>query len=229
MVFEVSRAKREVVEKLVERDWTPTDLAAELGKSRTTVYNHLDDLHQRGLLSKTTVSAKTRPKTKYSIGDGFVQYVAVLPGSFAEQSFQITPSKAATLRVWDLPQEEFHPFVEEYWWRLRTHDEIDVADDVLAVAVYGSVARGEADDQSDVDVLLIARDEADVRSITEVYGTVRLEVGASSKIAMTEVFTASEYRESVAHGSDFLAEIQDELHVVYDPERVLRRPEAIGE
>jgi hypothetical protein len=55
-------------------------------------------------------------------------------------------------------------------------------------------------------------------------GSVVLEVFGESKIGMTEVFSRREYRNSLAHGSDFLDAIRDELHPLYDPDRVLIDP-----
>jgi predicted ArsR family transcriptional regulator len=129
-VFEVNEAKKEILEHLVIRDWTPTDLAEELDKSTNTVYNHLGELHERGLLTRTQVPAKTRPKTQYSIGEGFLQYIAVLPGRYTEKSVELTPEKQAILHIWDIPQEEFHPFVQKYWWALTNSADGDDRDDV---------------------------------------------------------------------------------------------------
>jgi predicted transcriptional regulator len=84
MVFAVSAAKERILQKLAEQDWSPTDLAEELGKSPETIYNHLHDLEEQGVLSTRQVAAKTRPKTEYSIGNGLIQYVAVLPGQYQQ-------------------------------------------------------------------------------------------------------------------------------------------------
>ena len=223
MVFEVSAAKKQVLEKLVDRDWSPTELADELGKSPSTIYNHLDGLAEQGVVTTQAVAAKTRPKTEYSIGDGFVQYIAVLPGRFAEGTLALNAHKAALLRIWLVPQAAFHPYLEELWRRLKREDGL------VAVAVYGSVARGEAGPGSDIDVLLVAADEAAKQRFTEAYGSVRLTVGDQSKLCMTEVYTEPEYRNSVGQGSTFLENVRAERHLVYDPDRLLDRPEAVGQ
>ena len=228
-MFEVSTAKKEVLRKLAEQPWTPTDLADELGKSSNTVYNHLDELQDLGVLTKKQVEAKTRPKTEYSIGDGFMQCVAVLPGQFTEKTLPLTPEKQAILRIWDIPQEELHPFVQQYWWTLRNHAALDYPEDVVAVAVYGSVARGDADEDSDVDVLVIASDEEAEESVSTHLGSVRIEDGDDARICLTETYTAESYRNSLAHGSNFLENVQDELQIIYDPGRVLQHPETVIE
>lgn len=223
MVFEISTAKREILQKLVQQDWTPTDLAQDLGKSTSAVYNHLDDLAEQGILVTTQVAAKTRPKTEYSIGPGFMQSVTVLPGQYQERVLGLSPHKEAIIRIWNLPQDAFHPFLEAFWWRLRTAPDIDLETDVTALAVYGSVARGDADADSDIDILAIVADDEAEASINQAVGTVRLDIPEGSKIAITELFTRDDYRQSVAHGSSFLENVQDELHVLYDPDRILTR------
>jgi len=221
MAFEVSTAKKQVLEKLADRDWSPTELAEELGKSPGTIYNHLHDLAEQGVLTTQEVAAKTRPKTEYSIGDGFVQYIAVLPGTFAEGTLALDANKAAFLRIWLVPQAAFHPYLEELWWRLKQEDGLEAA------AVYGSVARGEAGPDSDIDLLLIAADETAAERLEDEYGSLRLTADGRSKLCMAEVYNRGEYRNSVAHGSEFLENVQEELHMIHDPDRLLDRPEVL--
>lgn len=214
MTFEVSAARAEVLEKLAERDWTPTELAYELGKSTSAVYNHLDALADRGVVSKRQVAAKTRPKTEYSIDDGFFQYLAVLPGQYARGMLPLDDNKRALLSIWTIPQVEYHPYLESLWFQLRDEDGL------VAVAVYGSVARGDADEESDIDVFLIA-DDGHAERLKDAYGTRRFKYQDVTKLGMAQVYTPESYRTSLAGGSDFLASIQDELHVVFDSRGVL--------
>ena len=213
-MFEVSAAREEVLEKLAERDWTATGLADELGKSTAAVYNHLDALDDTGVVSKRQVAAKTRPKTEYSIDEGFFQYLAVLPGQYARGTLPLDANKRALLSIWTIPQSEFHPYLESLWFQLREEEGL------VAVAVYGSVARGDADKESDIDALLVA-DADHERRLRDTYGTRRFKYQDGTKLGMAQVYTPESYRTSLAGGSDFLAGIQDELHVVFDPDRVL--------
>jgi DNA-binding PadR family transcriptional regulator len=227
MVFAVSAAKERVLRKLAERDWSPTDLAEELDRTPETIYNHLHDLEDQGVLSTRQIEAKTRPKTEYSIGNGLIQYVAVLPGHFQQGSIRLDVHKEAVFRIWMVPQDEFHPYLEQYWWRLRTCEDLAFEDDIVAVAVYGSVARGEADEDSDVDLLVVAADEAAGEVVRDRFGSALVKGGTGSKICMTETYTEKEYRDSLAHGSDFLDTIRDERHVLYDPDRFLLQSEPV--
>lgn len=221
MLFEVSTAKKQILDYLAEQDWSPTDLAEDLGKSPETLYNHLNELAEQGVLTKTSVAAKTRPKTEYSIGDGFVEYIAILPGQVIQRTLELDATKEALFRIWAVPQQEFHPYLEKLWWQLNQEDGL------RAAAVYGSVARGEAGADSDIDLLLIVEDEAAEHAFMEAYGSLRLTVDNRSKLCMAQVYTVDEYRNSVAHGSEFLASVQEEVHVIHDPDRLLDQPEAM--
>jgi DNA-binding Lrp family transcriptional regulator len=227
MVFAVSAAKKQILQKLVEQDWSPTDLAEELGKSPETIYNHLHDLAEQGVLSTTTVEAKTRPKTEYSIGNGLIQYIAVLPGRFQEGTLDLDVHKETVFRIWMVPQDTFHPYLERYWWQLRTYEDLSFEEDIAAVAVYGSVARGEADRDSDIDVLVIVTDDETEDAVNEHLGSTLVKIGDGSKICMTETYTVQDYRNSLAHGSDFLDTVRDECHIIYDPDRLLTQPETV--
>lgn len=214
-MFEITEARKRVLEKLAEGDWTPTELAEELGLKPQTAYNHLQQLEEKGVLEKSRVEAKTRPKTRYSVGEGFVQYLAVLPGEFAIRTLRLNSNKKALFKIWSIPQPEFHSYLEEVWHELKKEDGI------LAAGVYGSVARGEADQDSDIDLLIIT--ENDKREVEEKYGSRVIEGEGDSKLIMSQVYTLKEYRNSLAHQSDFLTRVKDELVPVFDPEGILWR------
>lgn len=228
-MFAVSQAKKQVLEQLSVQDWTPTDLAAELGKSPGTVYNHLDDLAAQGVLTTRQVPAKTRPKTAYSLGPGFVQYIAVAPGVVQEGALTLDVDKGPLLRIWMLPQETFHPYLQEYWWRLTHSPDIDLQTDIRAVGVYGSVARGDADEGSDIDVLVVAEGRDAAATVTDRVGSVRLEIAGDARIVLTEVFTAEEFRNSWVHESQFLQDVLPEIHPIFDPGRGFDHPESVVE
>lgn len=220
MVFDLSQAKMEILRELTKQDWTPTDLAEKLGKSNNTIYNHLSQLYEDGVLSKKSVSAKTRPKTQYSIDDGFIQYIAVLPGQLTEQKVHLTPRKEAMFRIWSVPQDEFHPYIEDYWHQLRMSDELNVE----AVGIYGSVARGTADEDSDIDIIVVTDDDDPEQINDDLMSSVRVTTDSGSRIFMNEIYTEQEYRDSVAHGSSFLENIRDEIIPIYDPDQILTEP-----
>ena len=53
-----------------------------------------------------------------------------------------------------IPQQEYSPLAEEFVSESLKF----LGDDLLGIVLYGSIARGEANENSDMDVLLVARD-----------------------------------------------------------------------
>ncbi|OKY77431.1 MAG: Minimal nucleotidyltransferase [Candidatus Methanohalarchaeum thermophilum] len=212
-MFAVNEAKKKILKKLVQKDWTPTELAEELNQTTQTTYNHLKQLEEKGLLEKKKIKAKTRPKTQYSIGKGFVQYIAALPGDLTIKSLKLNDNKKAFFKIWSIPQPEFHKYLEELWYKIKKEDEI------IAFGVYGSVARGEADQDSDIDILLITTNKKE--ELEEKYGSKIIETEKRSKLIMTKTYTLKEYQNSLAHESDFLSTLREEIVPIYDPEEII--------
>lgn len=225
-MFSVTRAKRRVLERLSERDWAPTDLADELGTSPEAVYNHLAELADLGLARTSQVPAKTRPKTAYSIGRGFIQFFVVAPGTVAERRITLNDHNEPLVRIWTLPQAELHPFLQEFWWVLTHQSDARLGEDIRAVGVYGSVARGAADPDSDIDVLLVAADETVAESLRERVGVLRLEATGDSRILLAEIYPVDEYEASLDHDSHFLEAALADLHPLYDPDRIFVEPDS---
>lgn len=228
-MFAVSHAKKQILNHLTDQDWTPTDLAAHLGKSPAAVYNHLNDLAERGALTTRQVPAKTRPKTKYSLNDGFMQYLAAFPGQLREGTIAIDEYKAPLIRIWLVPQPEFHPTLQEYWWHLTNHPGINFHKDIAAVGVYGSVARGDADEDSDIDILILTGGDDVAATVRGKAGSLRIETREGSRIVLAEIYTADEYRASLRNESQFLHEILAEIYPIYDPNRLLEEPNRVVE
>jgi len=62
--------------------------------------------------------------------------------------------------VFAIPQSEFRKPIQAYLDRLETRlEETGAVEEVVAVVLFGSVARGEADRRSDIDLLVIADGE----------------------------------------------------------------------
>jgi predicted nucleotidyltransferase len=150
-----------------------------------------------------------------------------MPGRYAESSCRLTATRRVTLNIWAIPQEAFQPAIEAFWSALRFDDDGRYFEDVVAVALYGSVARGHADRDSDIDVLVLTDSESSRAAVSERFGSMRLDVGPRSTIVSAEVFTTNEYRDAIERGSHFLERVRDEQHVIYDPEGVLHHPETM--
>lgn len=55
-----SASRIEILNLVAEDSWTPTDLAEEIGKSKSTVVSHLSKLEKAGLVEKDAVEGRKR-------------------------------------------------------------------------------------------------------------------------------------------------------------------------
>lgn len=107
-----------------------TDLAEAVGYTRTTVTKTVD------LLSSNDLVDEDRAGTR--------RLVCI------NRDRLMRPNDP----VLEIPQSEFHTPV-----RVATEEILDDLDNVLAVVLYGSVARGEADRRSDIDLWVLVRED----------------------------------------------------------------------
>jgi len=77
-----------------------------------------------------------------------------------------------------IPQAEFHKPIREFVQRVETAvTEADDIDDLLGIMVFGSVARGEADRQSDIDLFVVIEGDRTSarRAVTDIVSTLNTE------------------------------------------------------
>jgi predicted nucleotidyltransferase len=100
---------------------------------------------------------------------------------------------------------------------------------LVACAVYGSVGRGTPREDSDVDLLIVARDlpvgrVARVEEFLPVEARLESMLAAAQSgpgaIALSPVFKTPE---ELAAGSPLLLDMVEDARLLYDPESVLRR------
>lgn len=53
------------------------------------------------------------------------------------------------------------------WYAKSVFDDEEIGENIESVALYGSVARGTADSNSDIDILILVKDESDEEKIME--------------------------------------------------------------
>lgn len=143
-VFRIEAAD-EILRLLVdahETEFTIPELVDTTGAARSTVWRAVDLLESIG-----AVRVRKTPQRNY---------VAIDPDRLQKDD-----------PVLGIDQSEFHAPIRAFLDRVA--EAIDTADDVenlLGVVVFGSVARGEADRQSDVDVfVLVAGNRTSARRI----------------------------------------------------------------
>lgn len=220
---------RDVLELLLERPRSPTEVAEELGVSVQTASRHLRGLVEQGFAEETR-RTEGRGYKRYEARE-FARVFAAFDGELFEKTLSLSPTERAVLSTLRVPQPEFRPALLTYLFSADP-DRIDL--DVQAIAVYGSVARGEAQQDSDIDIFVVYDDRRDPGEylVGTTFSTSGPTVAPENKRVISETwYTVSEFRDALAAGSQFLRNVLDEGIVLYDPEEVIRdaRQERTGE
>lgn len=207
----MSERKVEVLERLEMGEKTPTELSEEMDLSISSITKHLNDLEERSLVKKSgKKKGKTRSYWKYELED-FVEFIASIDGEVIKGKIKgLNETQKVYLRIWSLPQPRFHNPLERFW--LEAQEDIENID---AIMVYGSVSRGDAREDSDIDVLFISGEE----SLEDEYGAKMV----GEKMFMAKRFSEEEFEENLAGGSGFAHNVINEGRVIYDPEDILKR------
>lgn len=91
----------------------------------------------------------------------------------------------------------------------------ELGDRVESIVVYGSVARGEAGEDSDIDVLIVGRDKEMRSNVLEIGYDVDYE--NSFETFITPIcFTSEEFEHRMKVGSPFIFEVLKEGVTLYD-------------
>lgn len=211
----ISKTRWEIIKRLSKGKKTPSELAKVLGRSIPTVHRHLKHLENLGMIERVGErKGKTRPYVEYSLGKGFVFFVEALPGEVRKRFLKIDDNLLVHLRIWSIPQKEFHRYVEGFWWELQ-----DYLDKVEAIAVFGSVARGDARSGSDIDALILARKA--VNKLEERFGAIPIGPSGKSRLIMAQVFTLEDFAQSLASDSLFAREVIENMIIIHDPNKTL--------
>lgn len=221
----ITGTERSVLELLFDRGGhSPTEVADALNVSVQTASRNLRQLADRGLVRAASDSDDHRGYKVYE-PVSFASVFAGIEGALIERTFVPSAEKRAILSVWQVPQEEFHPALASYLFGgIASESQPALDHDVTALAVYGSVARGEAKPDSDVDVLAIAEG---IDGSETPFNRSFIQDGGPLGFGSNRVISETWYREDqlidgLEAGSDFLANALQEAIPLYDPDGVLR-------
>ncbi len=206
-----------IIELLAEGKKTPTDLAKLLKISMPSLHKHMACLEKEKMVVRTgEKKGKTRPYAEYSLGQGFVYFIKALPGEAEQKFLAVDENMKIHLRIWAIPQKEYHYYIEMFWWELQAHLE-----DIISLGVYGSVARGDAKEGSDIDILLLVK--KDVKKYEKLYGAKLIGPKGKGEMIMTQVFEAKDFENSLKKGSKFAQEALKDIKVIYDKDDIIER------
>lgn len=212
-----SETRLRILKILAEGASTPSEISKKLGKSLPTITRHLACLESSGFAARAgEKKGTTRPYTKYALRESIVLIKAV-EGDVGISSLPLTEDAKVQLRIWSIPQQRFHYYVGRFFWQIQ-----DLIPKIEAIAVYGSVARGDAREDSDVDVLILARE--DIEEIKrQCEAMILKKPREKAKMVMAQVFKPEEFERALKSGSDFAKEIVESMMPLYDPKKLLKK------
>jgi predicted nucleotidyltransferase len=89
----------------------------------------------------------------------------------------------------------------------------ELGDKVKSIVVYGSVARGEADEESDLDVFIVLEDNSIYRRVSDIAYKIDLKNRTATSIFWA---TPEELMKYLKNGSPFIENVASEGFVLYD-------------
>lgn len=220
--------EREVLELLAERPRSPTEVAEVLGVSVQTASRTLKRLARQRYAERTT-AGEGRGYKRYRARE-FAHVFAGFDGEVFERNLEIGPVQRAAVSVLSVPEPSVHSILFEY---LFDSDTVERSLFAKGIIVYGSVARGEANENSDIDLFVVYDPNPDGLEteyedpIEKTSKSSRMAGGAidieTERVVSEEWFSVSEFHDGLGAGSQFLRNVLDEGIVLYDPEEVIRR------
>lgn len=215
----LSATQWNIITELSSKEKTPSELAIKLNLSLPSIHTQLKQLEREQLIYREEKkSGKTRPFTVYSLREGFLSITEAIPGEICKIRLNADEEIKLHLRIWSIPQKKYHHFIESYWWKLEKY-----AEDIEAMGIYGSVARGNAREDSDIDVLLLIKDRRKIKKYTGKIGVKDVGAAGSSELVVAQIFDYEGFAKSLKNGSKFASEVAKDLIIVYDPCQKLKR------
>lgn len=207
----ISETEWKVVRLLAKKASSPTEIARILGTSIQNANAVLRRLEQKGLVVKALKSGKTRPFMLYSLGKGFIYFVQAMPGKAEKKFLEIDSLLKVHLNIWSVPQKEFHYYLEDFYWGIKKYWA-----KIQCLMVFGSVARGEARKNSDIDVLILTRNPEP--AMEKKLGAFLTGTKENNKIVTSQIFTQQEFWAKLQSGDKLVKEIVKEGIVIFDQE-----------
>jgi len=100
----------------------------------------------------------------------------------------------------------------------------ELKDGIKSIVVYGSVARGEAGEESDIDILVVLEDNSLYKKVSDITYKIDLNNRTATSIFW---ITPKELTKYVKKGSPFLENVVEEGVVLYDDGTFARVRESI--
>jgi len=178
-----------------DTEFTIPELVNATGVTRSTVWRAVDLLNSIG-----AIQIRETPQRNY---------IAIDPDRLQKDD-----------PILSIPQSEFHAPTRAFIDRVRaTVSDADGIDDLLGIVIFGSVARGEADRQSDIDCFLVIGGDRTTarRQITDIVADLQSERFDGNRFVFEPYVESTE---SADRAGSKLREIFAEGITVYGSDRL---------
>ncbi len=204
-----TEAKWKIIESLSKRERTSSELAKQFKTSLSNISQQLSELESFGIVKKAGVEkGKRRPFLRYSLDKGFIFLIEAIPKETRKIFLEADENIKTHMRIWSIPQKEFHYYVESLWWELQNY-----LDNIVSFAIFGSVAKGNAREDSDIDVLIIA--EKNAEEFEKKFSAKIVGLKERGKMIMAQVFSTADFEKALEE-SAFAKQIISSMIIICD-------------
>lgn len=212
----ITKTKWKILELLGEKDRSPTELSKLLKLSAPTLHKHLQYLETNKIIQKKgEIKGKTKSFNIYSLGNGFIYIIKVMHEDVSKQFLEIDKNLEIYFKIRQIPQKKFYYFIDRFWWEIQ-----EDIDKVNSIAIFGSVASGNAREDSDIDILILTKQKN--KEIEKKYGArIINNPDEKGKMIMAQVFDKNDFIGSFNSGSKFAKEVIKNMIIIYDKDDFL--------
>lgn len=148
-----SQKVKEILDFLLEDEKTLSEISNHLGISKPATIKYLNEMEMMGLISSEMNSTKIGREKRFQVRPySFVFSINPNTGWIIFQNNN--PIYLENPLVGQIKQDKFRDAVKTYMSRIVEKLKID-----FAAVLYGSIARGEGTSKSDIDLLLLSKND----------------------------------------------------------------------
>lgn len=127
-----TESKWEIIKSLSTRPKSPIELCQELNTTISNVSQQLKLLETANLVKKHKLNTRSvgKPRMVYSISKNYSYIVSAMEKFTDKRLINLDKYQEFVLRSWLFEKEEFHYYLEKFFWRIE-----DIIDDIVLLAV----------------------------------------------------------------------------------------------
>jgi len=216
-MLNISKTKEVILNALTTKK-TQTELAKELNLSFPAINKEIKELIYLDFIKELEKKpGKTRPYKVY-IRNDFFYFISSMQNNFYSDKMCVNEYLKLHLNLWKIPQKEYLFFIESFLWAILCDS--SKIKELDSFAIFGSVAKGNATENSDIDILLISQKNSKILDYGK-EGAIITDINGDKKMIMAQTFTKEEFLNNYKKGSKFIKEILSNMIIIYDKENFL--------